>query len=221
MIHFIDRKDAGKQLATGLKQYTRRKDVVLLALPRGGVAVAEPIAQALHLPLDIIITKKLGAPFSPELAVGALMQDGEALWNEELLASLGLTKRDMEPIVESARHEMDRRVKLYQHNQILDLHDKVAIIIDDGIATGATIKAAVASIKKKGVRKIVIAAPVAPLSVVESLKPLVDEVIYLEAPRSLLSIGQFYDEFHQLTDEEVLLLLQKTPSAKNDFLSDH
>jgi len=221
MIHFIDRKDAGKQLATGLKQYTRRKDVVLLALPRGGVAVAEPIAQALHLPLDIIITKKLGAPFSPELAVGALTQDGEALWNEELLASLGLTRHDMEPIVESARHEMERRLKLYQQNNTIDLHGKVAIIIDDGIATGATIKAAVASIKKKGVRKIVIAAPVAPLSVVESLKPLVDEVIYLEAPRSLLSIGQFYDEFHQLTDEEVLLLLQKTPSTKNDFLSDH
>ena len=209
-MYFEDREDAAKQLATKLKAFAQNEDVIVVGLPRGGVVTAAVIARALSLPLDIIVTRKIGAPHSPELAVGAVTEEGEVLRSEELIAELSVTNNYIAQEAAVQKQEAQRRLQTYRGDRApLDLSGKTVLLVDDGVATGATMKAAIASAKAKGAKKIVVAVPVAPQETVAALKTLVDDVACLHAPESFAAIGQFYRNFEQVTDEEVVELLDQ------------
>lgn len=211
MIHFKDRVDAGKQLAAHLALYKNDSNVVVLGLPRGGVVTAFEIAKALNVPLDIVVPRKIGAPFNPELAVGSLTEDGTVLLNEHLMESLGLTRDDLGSIIDKEKKEAERRLKLYRGDRSpLNLEGKTVIVVDDGVATGATMQAAIASIVLHGAAKIIIAIPVAPASVIAQFKKGANEIICLDKPEHFWGISSFYDHFDQVEDETVIALLQKS-----------
>lgn len=206
----MNRKEAGKSLADALKEYKNKPDTIVLGLPRGGVVPAFEIAQQLDLPMDIIVTRKIGAPFQPELAVGALTQEGKAIFNDQLTI-LGLSQEQLEPIIKQERIEGKRRLERYRPGRTpLALKGKTALIIDDGIATGATTRAAIESARELGARKIVVAVPVAPPDTAEQLAKEVDEFICLATPELFGAVGQFYKEFAQTEDEEVIALMKQS-----------
>ena len=207
---FKDRVDGGVQLAHALQKYANKPDIIVIGLPRGGVVPAAEVARILHAPLDIIIIRKIGAPDNPELAVGALTQDGQIVWNGALMRSLQLTPDGLTSIIESEKKEAARRLQLYRGNKPpLNLNNKIVLLVDDGIATGATIRAAIATARAHKAKKIVIAVPVAPPDTVDNLAQEVDEVICLHSPEYFTGVGAFYTQFAQTTDDEVIALLQK------------
>ena len=201
---FKDRKSAGKLLANHLKQYKGQNNVVVLGIPRGGVVVAHQVAKELKLPLDIVITRKIGHPNQPELAVGAIDPDGEVVWDQELDNGLKIG------VLEELR-EIKRREEIYrQGRKSIDLEDKTIILVDDGIATGATITAAISYLKRHKVKNIVLATPVASKeAIVRVLAELegCGEVVILETPEYFQAVGQFYHEVLPISDEEVIQLL--------------
>jgi len=200
---FRDRTEAGQALAEKLKEYAGRDDVRLFALPRGGVVIGVEIAKVLGLPLDLIVTRKLGAPENEEYAIGSLAETGQVIWNTEELMAHG--QKALEPILERERKEAERRIQKYRGGRPLpDLSGKTAIIIDDGIATGLTIRAAIAAAKDRQAAKIVLAAPNGARDTVKDLKKQVDDVIVLEKPLFYGSVGGQYEVFPQVTDEEVI-----------------
>ncbi len=208
MIRFKDRKQAGKLLADGLQSFAGKKDTIVIGLPRGGVVPAYEVAQKLHVPLDVIVPRKVGAPLQPELAVGAVTEDGTVLFNEHVLFKFGLKPEDVSDIVAHERNEAQRRIALFRKNKPpLDLHNKVVIIVDDGVATGATMRAAIASAKKRGAGKIVLALPVAPTGFKNQIQVDVDEVVILQEPDFFPAVGYFYDDFKQVEDDQVVKLL--------------
>lgn len=208
MKRFKNRVDAGRQLARMLENYRRRSDVVVVGLVRGGVPVAAEIARELALPLDIVVVRKIGAPGMPELAVGALTQSGEPIFNNKLMNSMGLTKNSVTDIIESERLELKRRLLTYRGRRApLDCTDKIVIVVDDGIATGATMHAAVVSVKTAGAKKVVIAVPVCPPEVAQEIKAFADEVVCLDQPAYFPAVGYFYEQFEQVEDEVVKSLL--------------
>lgn len=204
---FESRREAGSQLAKLLKKFG--KDSLVLAIPRGGVVVAERIAKELKCPLDVIVTRKLGAPGNPELAIGATTSKGGLVLDKELIRKLGVSQDYIE--VEHLRQteEAKRREKLFSSHKV-DLTGKTIVLVDDGIATGATAEAAIGAIREKAPKKIVVAIPVAPSSVVERLKNEADEVAVLSTPEPFYAIGQFYSSFPQVSDDEVVKILQGT-----------
>jgi predicted phosphoribosyltransferase len=205
---FHDRIDAGKKLAKHLQQYAGQPDVVVIGLPRGGVVVAAEVARELQVSLDIIIPRKIGAPGQEELAVGALTEDGTVQLNEELMQILGLSSADLTQIIEREKQEAKRRLKLYRGNRPPRiLKDKTVILVDDGIATGSTIQAAIASAYEEGAKKIIVAIPVGPAITIKELKKEVDEVVCLQMPESFLGVSQFYRNFAQTSDEKVIRLM--------------
>jgi predicted phosphoribosyltransferase len=205
---FADRVDAGRRLSKALKDY-KEKNTIILAIPRGGVVVGFEVADALNVPLDVIIPRKIGAPGNPELAIGAVMEDGTIIMNEELTGFLQVSEDYIKEESGSQRLEIERRLKFYRGDAPYpNLKDRVVVMVDDGIATGSTMKAAVASVRKKGARAVVIAVPVGPSSTVEELKREADHVICLQSPESFMAIGQFYENFNQTSDEEVIRLLK-------------
>lgn len=205
---FIDRKDGGKQLAQLLQQYKNHANAIVIGLPRGGVVTAAEIAKELHLPLDIVVPRKIGAPFHEELAIGAVTQDGDVVWNEAIMHHYHLTPDVVGNIVQKERAESARRVAVYRRGKTpLDLHHKIVILVDDGIATGATIKAAIAFIKKKGAQKIIVAAPIAAADTCAELAPDVDEIVAVIKPMHFGGISAFYQQFDQTTDQQVMDLL--------------
>lgn len=205
---FKDRKDAGQKLAQKLLAYRNQKNVWVLGLPRGGVVVAAEVAQVLSLPLDIIVTRKIGAPHNPELAIGAIDDKGHAIYNEELLVDLGVSPKYQKEEAAKEQKEAEHRLKLYRKNRPpLDLKNKTVILVDDGLATGATMRAAVYSAKAKGAQKSVVAVPVAAPSSLERLREEADELIYCDAPLFFGAVSNFYEHFDQTTDEEVIALL--------------
>jgi len=205
---FKDRSDAGKKLVPKLKKYKNNPDAIVLGLPRGGVVTAFEVAKALHLPLDIIVTRKIASPMQPELALGALTQEGAPIFDDNLLAMVGVTKESLQPIVVAERKEAQRRLELYRGDRPpLDLENKIAIIVDDGVATGATMRAAIMSAKNMKAQKTVVAVPVSPPETVEKIKKEANEVICLYASEVFWGVGQFYDLFLQTEDEEVIELL--------------
>lgn len=209
MIHFKNRTDAAKQLAKKLEKYKNNADAIVLGLPRGGVPMAAIIAQLLHLPFDIIVTRKIGDPHSPELALGALTQEGTILLNEELITDLGVKKEDLHDTIEEEKAELNRRLQLYRGNKPpVNLQDKIVILVDDGIATGFTMRAAIASVKLMKAKKIIVATPIVPSFLVSEIKRMVNEYIYLDAPALFWGINLFYDEFPQISDKEVIELLK-------------
>ncbi|HHW41232.1 MAG TPA: phosphoribosyltransferase [Syntrophomonadaceae bacterium] len=204
---FQDRQTAGRQLAEKLLKY-QGKDLLVLGVPRGGVIVAAEVAKALAAPLDVIISRKIGAPFNPELALGAVAPDGTVLYDERLMNLLGLGRGDLQEQVSRQLEEIRRRQKLYRgEREPLSYSGRTVIVVDDGIATGFTLRAALRSISRHGPGKLVLAVPVAPPEVVDKFRHEVDEVVCLETPEEFYAVGQFYKDFRQTSDEEVVAAL--------------
>ena len=205
---FEDRVEAGRRLASALQDF-KGKNAVVLAIPRGGVVVGFEVADSLGIPLDVIIPRKIGAPGNPELAIGAVMEDGTIIMNDELSGFLQVSEDYIKEESQSQRLEIERRLKFYRGTALYpDLKNHVVIIVDDGIATGSTMKAALVSVRKKGTKAIVIAVPVGPPSTIQELEKEADDVVCLLTPESFMAIGQFYANFAQTTDEEVVSLLK-------------
>jgi putative phosphoribosyl transferase len=208
---FADRHEAGRLLAEKLLRFKNRRPTVL-ALPRGGVPVGYEIAQALAAPLDLVLVRKLGAPGQPELAIGALAlgEEAEFVTDPELLAELGVSPAALEAIKAREVQEIERRRKLYLGDRPLaPIADRTAILVDDGIATGATMRAALRATRKRKPAHLVLAVPVAPPETIHRLGAEADEVVCLDQPRLFFAVGQFYRRFEQLEDQEVLDLLAK------------
>jgi|SRR3989338_9235578 len=207
---FKDRQSAGKLLTKHLQEYKGTDNVVVLAIPRGGVVVAKEVASDLNLALDIIVTRKIGAPMQPELALGAVDADGEVVWDERMINDLGLKIEDLADTVKKEVEEIKRREKEYRHERpglAKLIEGKEIILVDDGIATGATTLAAVNYLKRHKAAKIVLAIPVASQEAANKLSEKVDQLIILETPEYFQAVGQFYEEFGEVTDEEVVELL--------------
>ncbi len=208
-MHFKDRTDAGLKLAQELQHYKGEKDTIVLGLPRGGVVTAYAIAKELDLPLDIVVARKIGMPGNPELAVGAITEDGTVIFNQSIMHDLGLKPSMLSQTIEAEKKEAHRRLTLYRDKRpILELAGKTVILVDDGVATGATMRAAIASVQKRGAASIVVAVPVAPPDAFNLIKSEVDNIICLLVTPHFWGIGQFYDSFAQTTDEEVIALME-------------
>lgn len=206
---FKDRIEAGQKLALALEKYKRQKEVIILALPRGGVVVGFEVAKALDLPLDLVVPRKIGAPGNPEFAIGAITEDGEGIFNEEVIRDYGISKEYLDKIIEEEKKEAQRRLKIYRGERAsLNLVGKTIILIDDGIATGLTMRAAIKSIKVKNPKKIVVAVPCGAKDSINQIKKEVDEVVCLDAPIFFGAVGAFYENFEQTTDEEVVNLMK-------------
>jgi putative phosphoribosyl transferase len=205
---FRDRIAAGRALAALLSEYAHRDDTIVLALPRGGVPVAREIALALEAPLDVLVVRKLGLPWQPELAAGAIAPGGVLVLNREVRAEIPELDSVLEPVLSQERRELARREAAYRHGRPpLQVRDRTVILVDDGIATGATMEAAALSMRAMHAGSIVIAVPVAPPATLERLARHADRVVCPEQPADFMAVGQYYDEFPQLTDREVVQLL--------------
>ena len=210
MEKYHDRKEAGKILAEQLKAYANRKDVVVLALPRGGVPVAYEVAQALNLPLDVFIVRKLGVPGHEELAMGAIAMGGVTVFNDEIVRDLHIAKASIDSVIKSENEELKRREIRYRGKRPFPiLTKKVVILVDDGIATGATMYAAVKALRHLQPASIVIAVPVAAADTCEKLAVLADKMVCPLRPHLFYAVGSWYDYFEQTEDEEVSELLAK------------
>lgn len=209
-MNFINRVQAGQLLAKQLLKYKDAPDTLVLGLPRGGVVVSYEVAKALDLPMDINIVRKIGIPSNPELAVGALTASGTIYLNKPLMESMGLTVDMLTPIIETEKKEALRRLHTYRGDlPPLEIKDKTIILVDDGIATGATMRVAIQSVKLHGAKKIIVAVPVGSSQEVSRLKREVDEVVCLHEPEEFWGIGHFYENFAPVADEEVVELMQR------------
>lgn len=218
---FIDRKHAGKLLAKKLSEMPFSKlDTIVLAIPRGGVPLGYQIAKTLNIPLDIILVKKIGAPHYPELAIGAVSEDEEVFYNYNLMAELGLTPRNVGHIKEEATANLQKIGEILRKGHpAMDLQNKKIILVDDGIATGATLESVIQVLKKRKVKEITIAAPVAAAETADKLSKLVDRVVILETPYPLYSVGEWYSDFRQVETQEAVDLLQEF--AKEEIILPH
>jgi putative phosphoribosyl transferase len=206
---FRDREDAGRQLAERLVGY-RGEDPIIFALPRGGVPVGYEISHALEAPLEAFIARKLGAPNQPELGIGAVAQDGSRVLNERIVQEIGVSEEYIERIAAEEMAEAERRLELFRGDRPEpEVRGRTAILVDDGIATGVTTKAAIEALRRRGARRLVLAVPVCAAQTAESLRQEVDELICLEAPSNLMAIGLWYQYFVQTSDEEVIELLER------------
>ncbi len=207
---FHDRTEAGRLLANELSEYADRPDVCVLGLPRGGVPVAYEIAQALRLPLDICLVRKLGVPGQKELAMGAIAPGGVVVLNHEILKALGVSRPALLRVKEAEKRELERRDRAYRGDRLApNVRGKTVILVDDGIATSSTLRAAIATLRRQEPAAIVVAVPVAAPAAIQSLQGVVDRIICLLKPEPLHSIGMWYVDFSQTSDAEVLRLLQQ------------
>ena len=206
---FRDRTDAGERLADVLDDHDVEADVVL-AIPRGGLPVGRAVADRLGVPLDVVAARKIGAPHNPELAVGAVASDGTAWLNDALVSDLGLPEGFLEGGIERERAAAEEKVNRYRAGrEPLDLAGKRVLIVDDGVATGATTIACVRQVKNAGAERVTLAVPVGPPDTVERLGAEADEVICVETPPHFGAVGQFYDSFGQVSDEEAMTYLDE------------
>src|SRR5947199_1054897 len=210
---FPNRAEAGRLLAKKLVKYAGRDDVIVLGLPRGGVPVAFEVAQRLGAPLDVFIVRKLGVPGFEELAVGAIASGGVRVLNDDVMRSLRNADQLIESVTERETVELDRREQTYRNGRAApELRDRVVILVDDGLATGATMRAAVKALRQRGVAKIVVAVPVGPPDTCRELEQEADETICLSTPQYFQAVGKYYEDFSQTSDEDVReLLSQATP----------
>jgi predicted phosphoribosyltransferase len=210
---FRDRRDAGRRLAAELTNYADQNDVLVLALPRGGVPVAYEVARALHAPLDVFMVRKLGVPGYEELAMGAIATGGVRVLDEELVRMLYLPRDVIERVTAIEMTELERRERQYRGDRPApDVRGRTVILIDDGLATGSTMRAAIAALKKEGAKRIVVAVPVAPPETCEALRAQVDDVVCAVTPEPFRAVGLWYGDFSQTTDEEVRDLLARAAS---------
>jgi putative phosphoribosyl transferase len=212
---FRNRTEAGQQLAQLLGAYANRPDVLVLGLPRGGVPVAYEVAKVLHAPLDICLVRKLGVPGQPELAMGALATNDVMVLNTEIVQSLNISSAAIQEVAAAEQQELQRREQAYRgdgastYRPALEIGDRTVIVVDDGIATGSTLRAAIAVLKQQNPAQLVVAVPVAPPSTCVALQQEVDEVVCCVMPDSLQSISLWYKDFSQTSDEEVRSLLKQ------------
>lgn len=212
---FNDRSDAGVQLAAELQKYKERKDVIVLGLTRGGVVTASEVATLLHVPLNVVVVRKIGAPGNPELALGAVSEHGEGVFNEHLIGLLGVSPEYLASEAERQKTIVKQRLSLYRSNmKAPDIKAKTVILVDDGIATGASMKAAIKSVRTARPKKIVLALPVASPDSLKKIEKEVDEVICLASPSYFEAVGSFYRLFDQTSDEEIIRLLAKNALGK-------
>jgi len=208
LLPFKDREEAGKELARALVEFKGR-NVVVLGLPRGGVVVAREVAEALGAPLDIVVTRKIGAPGEPEFALGAVTQEGDVIVDSRNAESVGATTEYLQEEARRKKSEVKERMRSLRGDMPYPgLEGKTVIIVDDGIATGNSMKAAVQSVKKRGPKEVVVAVPVAPQEAVADLSREGTRVVCLEQPRFFFAIGEFYKDFEQVDDSEVRELLE-------------
>lgn len=211
---FKDRHDAGKRLAQKLLHYKGAKDAIVIALPRGGVVLGYDISLALRLPLDVLITRKLGAPSNPELAMGALAETGYLHMNQDVMREYQVTEAQLAEAMRRQKSEIDRRLTRYRGGLALpSLKGRTVILVDDGIATGATFYASLGALIKSEAARVVAAVPVAPPRIAAELNTLVDEVVVLHTSEWFFGIGQFYEEFPQVEDDEVIACLEEVRQA--------
>lgn len=204
MLVFRDRRDAGQRLAARLSAYAHRPDTLVLGLPRGGVPVAYEVALALAAPLDIIVVRKLGVPYERELAMGAIASGGVRVLNTDVIMALDIPSAVVEAVTAEERRELERRERAYRGARPAPMiRGRTVILVDDGIATGATIRAAVDALRQLQPARIIIAAPVAAAVACADLRPLVDELVCVLTPDELYGIGYWYDQFPQLSDDEL------------------
>jgi predicted phosphoribosyltransferase len=208
---FHDRREAGQRLAARLAPWRDYPSVIVLGIPRGGVIVAAEVARALHSPLDIWLTRKLGAPGEPELAIGAIASDGTMVLDEQLIRSLKVPGKFIEQVRDRELGEIRRRMELFRQGRPSpDLQNRVLILCDDGVATGATTITALRALKKSSPARLILAVPVAPASIVPALERECDELVILATPDPFLAVGRFYAEFDQTTDEQVIAGLNES-----------
>ena len=216
MKRFRDRSDAGRQLGARLVSYAGRSDVLVLALPRGGVPVAAEVARALSAPLDVFLVRKLGMPGHEEFAIGAIASGGICVVNEETLRDYGVSREQVNAVVLAEQHELERRERQYRGDRAFpDVAGKTAILIDDGLATGSTMRAAVAALRLERPSRIVVAVPTAPSETCTELAAIVDEMVCLMTPEPFYAVGLWYEDFSQTSDDEVRTLLDHAQRVAN------
>ena len=207
---FTNRVEAGRMLAERLKPFAHRKDVIVLGIPRGGIPVAFEIAEALGAPLDVFVARKLGVPGQEELAFGAIASGGVRVLDPEIIEATGISETDIAEVTARERIELERRERLYRGSRPpLDVGGRTAILVDDGIATGSSIRAAISALRHLKPARLIVAAPVAPAATCEQLRTEVEDLVCVDMPRSFRAIGEFYEDFSQVTDQEVTDLLRR------------
>ena len=208
---FTDRREAGRLLAAELAKYYGRGDVVVLGLPRGGVPVAWEVARGLRAPLDVLMVRKLGAPGQPELAIGAIGEGGVRVLNAGLIRGLMIAARDIDRIAAVEEKELERRVSAYRgsHGPLV-LQDKTVIVVDDGVATGATMRAGLQAVKAMGAAKVIAAFPVGAPDSVSGIEEVADGVVVLQTPALFGAVGEWYEDFRPTTDEDVQRILAQS-----------
>ena len=208
-IIYRDRTEAGKRLAERLRNYANRADVLVLALPRGGVPVAFEIARALNAPLDIFLVRKLGVPGQEELAMGAIASGGVRIVNEDIVSYLGIPKEVIDSVAATEQRELERREKLYRGDRKMpDVRGRTVILVDDGLATGSTMRAAAMALRRQQPARIVVAVPVSARETCDEFRTEVDEIVCGATPEPFLGVGYWYEDFSQTTDDEVRRLLK-------------
>jgi putative phosphoribosyl transferase len=209
-MRFRDRSDAGQQLAARLSEYADRTDVLVLALPRGGVPVGWEVARALHAPLDVFLVRKLGVPGHEELAMGAIASGGVRVLNEDALHALHISDEVIEEVAAEELRELARRERLYRGDRPTpDVRGRTILLVDDGLATGSSMRAAVAALRRLGPARIVVAVPVGAADTCTSLRDDADDVVCVFTPEPFCAVGMWYDEFEQTSDDEVRDLLAR------------
>jgi putative phosphoribosyl transferase len=217
---FKDRADAGRQLA-GLLTHLRGKSVIVLGLPRGGLVVAYEVAHALDAPLDLLNVRKLGVPWQEELAMGAIATGGVQVLNNDIIMTAGVTREELEEAASLQRLELDRREYLYRGARPApDLHGRIVVLVDDGIATGSTVRAAISVIRAQHPARLVLAVPVAQESIAATLAGEVDELVCVRKPGDLYAISAWYDHFPQTTDREIQGVLARAAAQPSATLRD-
>lgn len=213
---FRNRIDAGQRLALRLRHYTNRPDALVLALPRGGVPVAFEIAQELNAALDVFVVRKLGVPGYPECAMGAIASGGLEVIDDEVVHSLSIPTSVINDVAVQELRELERREQLYRGRHLpLEIAGQIAIVVDDGVATGSSIRAAITALRSHRPARIVVAVPVAPREACEKLRADVDELVCLIEPESFIAVGQWYEDFRQIRDQDVHDLLAKASAVLN------
>lgn len=208
---FRNRREAGSRLAEKLGQFKDRLDALVLALPRGGVVTGFEVARTLNLPLDVLIVRKIGFPYQPELAAGAIAETGSVVLNKDIISMGGLPNEYLQKELDRQKQEIARRIALYRAGRPLTgLKGWTVILVDDGVATGATMKAAIEALKREKVAKLVVGLPVGPPETIQAIGKMVDECICLETPLAFMAVGAHYQDFTQTSDEEVVELLRQS-----------